>query len=132
MGRTRTVTERLSAAPARGLAATLDRDPSALAAGAALPPGWHWVYFNEAVPRSGLAPDGHETRGDFLPPVPLERRMWAGGRLRFHRPLRLGEEAERVSTVERVTPKEGRSGSLVFVTVSHRIQGPDVQNSKHS
>ncbi len=68
----------------RGMAATLDLpEPER-----ALPPLWHWMLFPDWVPASGLGPDGHPKRGGFLPPVhDLPRRMWAGGRLRFHRPL---------------------------------------------
>lgn len=125
IGVERTRVESIATWPARALAATLDLDPDALNDRALLPPGWHWIYFNEATRASGLGPDGHEARGDFLPSVPLPRRMWAGGRIRFHAPLRIGDRAERVSVVERVTPKQGRSGALVFVTVRHRIFGPE-------
>jgi 3-methylfumaryl-CoA hydratase len=47
--------------------------------------------------------------------------MWAGGRIRFHAPLMLGESVERISTVERIEEKHGRSGTLVFVDVRHRV-----------
>jgi 3-methylfumaryl-CoA hydratase len=50
--------------------------------------------------------------------------MWAGGRFRFHRPLRVGEQVEQVSTIERVEEKRGRSGPLVFVLVRHALSGP--------
>ena len=43
---------------------------------------------------SMLGPDGHPTRGGFLPPVPLPRRMWAGGEIEFFDPLRVGDEAD--------------------------------------
>ena len=125
IGVERTRSEVISGWPARALAATLDRDPAQLTDGARLPEGWHWIYFNEPTPASRLGTDGHEARGDFLPEVPLPRRMWAGGRLRFHAPLRIGDRAERTSVVEDVTPKRGRSGALVFVTVRHRIAGPE-------
>jgi len=124
VGTTRTRVERLAPWPARALAATLDRDPELLGEGAVLPHGWHWMYFHDPVRASGVGPDGHEARGAFLPPVPLPRRMWAGGRIRFGVPLRLGEEAERTSVVERITSKTGRSGTLVFVTVRHTVIGP--------
>lgn len=124
IGVERTRSEVISGWPARALAATLDQDPAQLTDGARLPAGWHWIYFNEPTPASRLGTDGHEARGDFLPEVPLPRRMWAGGRLHFHAPLRIGECAERTSVVENVTPKRGRSGALVFVTVRHRIVGP--------
>lgn len=106
---------------ARLLAATLDRDPTTLEEGGALPAAWHWIYFNEAAPRSELGPDGHAERGTLLPPVPLPHRMWAGGRLSFLGPLRIGQPVERVSTIESITEKEGRSGRLIFVTSRHRL-----------
>lgn len=122
VGRTRRVEDHVSLQAARMLAATLDQDPESLRAGDPLPLGWHWTHFNGSAARSRLAEDGHEARGAFLPPVPLARRMWAGGRLRFHRPLEIGGHVARISTIERVSEKEGRSGPLVFVTVGHRFE----------
>ncbi len=58
-----------------------------------------------------------------MPPVDLPRRMWAGGRLAFHRPLHIGEKALKKSTIADVTTKQGKSGSLVFVLVRHEIIG---------
>lgn len=121
IGRERASSDTLTLERARKLAATLDLDPGGLTAGAPLPHGWHWIYFHEPVVRSDLAEDGHERRGSFLPPLPLERRMWAGGRLRFLRALRIGERVRRVSTIRSVVEKQGRTGPLAFVTVGHRI-----------
>ncbi|GAB4038533.1 MAG: MaoC family dehydratase N-terminal domain-containing protein [Rubrivivax sp.] len=123
IGRTETRTERLAAAPLAGLAATLDRDDPAPQDGTELPPLAHWLYFLPQAPQHALGPDGHPRRGGFLPPVPLPRRMWAGGRFEFHHPLRVGDEATRVSRILRVEAKHGRSGELVFVTVRHEIGG---------
>jgi 3-methylfumaryl-CoA hydratase len=109
--------------PAAALSATLDRDDPAPAAGDALPPLWHWLYFLPTARQSELGPDGHPKRGGFLPPVPLPRRMWAGGRFEFIRPLRLGEAISRVSTIRDVSMKHGRSGALVFVVVRHEVSG---------
>ena len=81
----------------------------------------HLCVAPPAAPTSGLGPDGHPARGGFLPPVPLPRRMWAGGALRFLDDIRTGERVTRVSTIRDVTVKEGRSGTLCFVTVDHRI-----------
>jgi 3-methylfumaryl-CoA hydratase len=47
--------------------------------------------------------------------------MYAGARLDFHRPLRVGEAITRVSTIADVTHKVGRTGALVFVLVRHQI-----------
>ena len=121
IGRDRIMEDTVTLDRARKLAATLDLDPDVPRNGGPLPHGWHWIYFHEAVPRSALADDGHERRGDFLPPIPLARRMWAGGRLRFGRALRIGTRVRRVSTVRSVELKQGRSGSLAFVTVEHSL-----------
>jgi 3-methylfumaryl-CoA hydratase len=100
------------------MAATLDREES----GDTVPPLWHWLYFLPIAPLSEVGPDGHPKRGDFLPPVPLPRRMWAGGRLTFRSPLKIGDHAKRTSTIANIEDKTGRSGRLVFVTVQHAIE----------
>jgi 3-methylfumaryl-CoA hydratase len=100
-------------------------DTAPLMAGAPLPHLHHWLYFWDVRPQEGLGADGHPARGGFLPPVPLPRRMWAGGRLRFLKPLRVGERVTRVSTILKVEAKSGRSGNLVFVTVEHQLAGAD-------
>ena len=109
--------------PVAALSATLDRDDPAPEAGDALPPLWHWLYFLPTARQSALGPDGHPARGGFLPPVPLPRRMWAGGRFTFHQPLRVDDPISRTSTVQDVTVKRGRNGALCFVLVRHEIAG---------
>src|SRR5437763_13670239 len=81
----------------------------------------HWCLAPPMVPQSRLGPDGHPARGDFLPPVPLPRRMWAAGRLEFFDPLRVGDRVARHSKFADVNVKEGRSGRLCFVAVEHEI-----------
>ena len=110
---------------ARALQATLDRMHPLLDEGAPLPPLWHWLYFWTIVPRSGLGRDGHPALGGFLPPVGTARRMWAGSRVKFPGRLKIGDHAERTSTIADVTTKTGRTGRLVFVTVRHEIKGRD-------
>lgn len=117
-GRSATATDLLRPFPADALAATLDRDET-YPEGAALPDLWHWLYFLPLHRLSESGRDGHAAKGGFLPPVPLPRRMWAGSRFRFLRPLTIGAEATKTSTIARVEPKQGRSGPLCFVTVSH-------------
>ncbi|MBI1396660.1 MAG: acyl-CoA dehydrogenase [Betaproteobacteria bacterium] len=104
-----------------GLAATLERDDVRAEIGADLPPLWHWMFLAPIARQSDIGPDGHPKRGGFLPPVPLPRRMWAGGRLRFHEPLRVGDEIRRESRVAAVDMKSGSTGTLVFVRVEHAI-----------
>src|SRR5512134_804334 len=105
IGRTESCTDVATAWPVAALAATLDRNDPLPATGGAIPPGWHWLYFLEAKPASALGADGHPKRGGFLPPVTLPRRMWAGGRIEFLRPLRVGESLRRDSEIVAVEPK---------------------------
>jgi 3-methylfumaryl-CoA hydratase len=106
------------------LSATLDRDDPMPKMGDALPTGWHQILFPRVVRHSQVGPDGHPARGDFLPPVPLPRRMFAGKRNTFHAPLEIGDEVKRVSVIQSVTPKVGRTGQMVFVTVKTEIHSP--------
>ncbi|OAJ54121.1 acyl-CoA dehydrogenase [Paraburkholderia ginsengiterrae] len=112
------VKDDITAFPLAAMAATLNRAEH----GSSVPPLWHWLYFLPVVPMSEVGADGHPERGGFLPPVPLPRRMWAGGRLTFHAPLKVGEHATRTSTIANIEDKTGRSGRLVFVTVQHTIE----------
>jgi len=121
VGREESRADRLDHRPTAALAATLDLAPEAVLAEGVLPPLWHWVHFTPLTRSAELGSDGHPARGGFLPPVELPNRMWAGGRLRFLRPLALGAEVERRSRILRCERKQGRSGELVFVTVAHSI-----------
>lgn len=122
VGRTETVVDRICAFPSRALAATLDRDDPAYSEGSVLPPLWHWLHFLPISPLRETGADGHPARGGFLPPVPLPRRMWAGSRIEFLGPLRIGATARKTSTIINVDHKSGRSGELVFVTVRHEYE----------
>lgn len=113
--------DNIRAEPARFLAAALDMETDGIEDGATLPPLWHWLYFLSAEPRSKLGRDGHPEKGGFLPPVALPRRMWAGGRFEFHKPIVLGAPASRRSAIAAIQEKQGRSGPLCFVTVQHEI-----------
>jgi 3-methylfumaryl-CoA hydratase len=124
IGRTEIAHDRVAAAPVRALAATLDHPDAPAPEGTPLPPLWHWLFFLPLHRASELGDDGHARRGGFLPPVPLPRRMWAGGRFEFRAPVRIGEDVVRTSTVEDVRARQGRSGPLVFVTVRHELRGP--------
>ena len=123
VGRTETLQDDITSAPLRGLSATLDRQDPIPVAGTAVPPLWHWLYFLPQPRQSEIGPDGHARRGGFLPPVPLPRRMWAGGRLHWvhGHPLVSGDAVKRLSRIESVTHKAGRTGDLVFVLVKHEL-----------
>lgn len=118
IGRTWESAAALGADQANHMAVTLDRPP-VFVDGHALPPGWHWLYFHDLVEASRLGADGHPARGVTMPPVPLERRMWAAGQLTFHRPILIGERLTRRTVVTDIVPKLGRTGSLYFVMLQH-------------
>jgi 3-methylfumaryl-CoA hydratase len=120
-GRSESLEDLITPAPLRALSATLDRDDVLPVTGTELPPLWHWLFFLPHHRQSDIGPDGHAKRGGFLPPVPLPRRMWAGGRLQWHAPLKVGDAVKRVSTIQSVTHKSGRTGDLLFVLVKHDV-----------
>ena len=120
VGRSQKVDDHVHPFPARAFAATLNA-PLGPATGDPLPELWHWFYCLPLVPTAELDPDGHAKRGRFLPPVALDRRMWAGGRLVFHGDLRVGEEISQRSEIREVAEKAGRVGRMVFVTVRHEV-----------
>jgi 3-methylfumaryl-CoA hydratase len=93
--------------------------------GAELPPMWHYGLFLNQTPTARLGPDGHPPRGDFMPPVKLPRRMFAGARLNFYAPLVSGQEASKVSELASVDHRQGKSGALVFVRVKASVLQSD-------
>lgn len=111
----------LDPARAAALHATLDRPGPVPANGSPLPPFWHWIYFWDAQPPAKLGRDGHPKVGGFIPDTGLPRRMWAGGKLDFIASPVLGVHAERISTVTEIDRKEGRTGPLALVTVTHEL-----------
>jgi len=121
IGKSERYPDQVTTAPYRALSATLDRNDPEPNPGVFLPELWHWLYFLPHPQQSEIGPDGHAKRGGFLPPVPLPRRMWAGGRLRWVGELQIGDTIERVSTIKSVTHKSGRTGDLLFVLVEHQI-----------
>lgn len=121
IGRTETVHDGMSPEQARNAAATFDQEVTAINVRSPLPPLWQWFYFLTRAPQAALDVDGHPRRGGFLPPIPFPRRMFAGSRMQFHLPLRLGAPAVREGEIRTVVVKSGRSGNLAFVTVGYRF-----------
>jgi itaconyl-CoA hydratase/mesaconyl-C4 CoA hydratase len=117
VGKQEIATDAIDPALVARIAATFETPVPAV--GAALPDLWHWAFFNAPVGLSGLGRDGHPERGGFLPVAENRNRMWAGGRVRFAHGLKVGQPATRTSTVSKVVEKQGRTGSLLFVTVTH-------------
>ncbi|WP_018261116.1 FAS1-like dehydratase domain-containing protein [Methylobacterium sp. WSM2598] len=123
IGRTRVVEDLVTPRLAAEYRATLAPHLAAVGEGEA-PLALHWCLAPETPEAGTLGPDGHAAKGGFLPPVPLPRRMWAGGEVETLAPLRLGDRVVRRETVADVAFKEGRSGGLCFVTVRHDYETP--------
>jgi 3-methylfumaryl-CoA hydratase len=121
IGRTTEAPDIVTAQLVKGLRATLFQEIGEPKPGDIAPFTVHWCLAQPVFPMSMLGPDGHPTRGGFLPPVPLPRRMWAGGELEFIDPLRVGDEAKRTSRISDVTMKTGSTGILCFVSVEHIV-----------
>lgn len=87
------------------------------------PLGVHWCLAPPIVGGEGLGADGHPKLGTFLPPVPLPRRMWAGGSVTFHQNFAMGEEVEKTTKITGIDWKQGKSGQLCFITMGHSYRG---------
>jgi 3-methylfumaryl-CoA hydratase len=121
IGRSTEATDIVTAQLVKGLRSTLFQEIGEPKPGDAAPFCVHWCLAQPVFPMSMLSQDGHPTRGGFLPPVPLPRRMWAGGELEFIDSLRVGDEAKRTSRIADVTMKTGSTGILCFVSVEHVV-----------
>ena len=89
------------------------------AADTIVPDGYHWCLCLPDTPTDALGADGHPPLGGFMPSLPFPRRMWAGSKVEFLKPLAPHMQIERRSTIMDIEPKSGQSGELVFVTVAH-------------
>src|SRR3954468_15171228 len=130
IGKTTEASDIVTAHLVMGLRATLFQDVGQPKTGDAAPWTAHWCLAQPVFPASELGPDGHPSRGGFLPPVPLPRRMWAGGELEFLDALRVGDDVTRRSEIADVTMKTGSTGTLCFVAVTHltsTARGPAIR-----
>jgi 3-methylfumaryl-CoA hydratase len=126
IGRTESAEDEITAERTRAFTATLTGDLSVPAKGDPAPLAFHWCLAPRLSALADADIDGHPKRGDFLPPVPLPRRMWAGGELELLAPLRVGDRVKRQSRIDGVELKVGRTGPLCFVTVAHEFSASGV------
>lgn len=105
----------------RRFRATLDEDPGMPQKGERASSGIHWALAPSVVKSSLLGKDSHPKKGEFLPPIPLPRRMWAGCQTKFLNPLLIGDEIKKKSTVFDINLKNGKSGLLCFVRTKYEF-----------
>ena len=86
-----------------------------------LPLAWHWMHFCPSAFSADLMEDGRGTKGDIAPHLDGYRRMWAGGRFRVDRLLRLGEVISCRKRLLAVRETVGRSGKLILADIEHRF-----------
>lgn len=113
--------DEVSLSMCRRLAALLDLDPATVNAGDALPLPWAAILFPAVARQSQIGEDGHPLRGEFLPPIPLPRRRFAGREIEWVAPLNIGDHVTRRSTIADVVDKSGRNGPMTFLTILHEI-----------
>ena len=123
IGRTRTIKDEITAFPVNALAGALEWPPLDAAGGMPLPPLWHWLYFLPVLRPDETRHDGHAKGDGFTPPIALPRRMWAGSKFfwKIGNPMRVGDCVTRISRIESIAPKRGKSGELIFVKVVHEF-----------
>ena len=114
--------------------ATLNMDIGNPKVGEPVTSGLHWMLGWNLVKNDELGVDSHPALGEFLPPVPLPRRMWAGSEIKALKPIRVGDKVVKQSTVADIQVKEGRTGLLCFVTAEYNFLVNDevTINEKHN
>ena len=123
IGRSIEIADTVTEGPIKRLAATLDHDGAHWPKGA-VPPLGHWLFGLPDAPQSRLGPDGHPARGGFFPPIDQPRRMWAGGRVEFLKPMAFGAAFRRKTTVQLIEEKKG--GAMTLLTLLHEIFADEV------
>ena len=114
--------------------ATLNMDIGNPKDGDPVTSGLHWMLGWNLVKNDELGVDSHPALGEFLPPVPLPRRMWAGSEIKVLKPIRVGDKVIKQSTLADIQVKEGRTGLLCFVTAEYNFLVNDevTINEKHN
>lgn len=94
------------------LAATLNvAEPSTV------PPLWHWTSFLDCTPTAALNHDGHPAKDGLVSTPPYSRRMFAGGKLKWHAELPFDTQISRSAAVGKAVYKNGSSGPLAFLKI---------------
>jgi len=121
IGNNEVVTDEVSQGLEKRFRATLDIDPGEPSSGQEALSGIHWALAPAVVKSSLLGKDSHPTKGGFLPPVSLPRRMWAGCETEFFSPLFIGDIVTKKSSVFDINLKKGKSGLLCFVKAKYEF-----------
>lgn len=110
-----------SVAAARRVAAMLDLDPDAMAAGDPLPRGWQFLLLAADTRRSALRTDGFPGLGVPMPDLGLPRLMLAGRSVAFHADIPIGASVRRTSAMQGLRHTAGSAGPMAVATVAHEL-----------
>jgi 3-methylfumaryl-CoA hydratase len=108
------VTDLIDERTAARVAALLDYPEGRLNFSDRLPLMWQIFYHQDFVNQSDLGADGHPAIGNATPEG--TRRMFAGGRVTVHPGMPFGEHVRATTEIVSDTRRQGRAGSLRFVT----------------
>lgn len=106
----------------RRVAAMLDLDPDAVAAGQALPCGWQFVLLGADTRRSALRGDGFPGLGVPMPDLGLPRLMLGSRTVAFHGDIPVGASVVRASSVQSLVRKTTASGPMAVVKIVHTLR----------
>jgi 3-methylfumaryl-CoA hydratase len=113
--------ETCSLAIVRRVAAMLDIDPNAVAAGDALPRGWQFVLLGADTRRSALRSDGFPGVGIAMPDLGLPRLMLAGRAVTVHADIPIGASVRRTSVMQSLRHKTNAAAPLAVMTLVHEL-----------
>jgi 3-methylfumaryl-CoA hydratase len=121
IGKSEKATDVVTASAMLKFAATLGQENPPMDKGEAIPPGWYGAFFPASHRPAQMRLDGQASGGGIVPPIPLPRRRIGGTRVKFHEPLRIGDEIIRVTEIADVIVDDAPNGAAVTVVERNSI-----------
>lgn len=121
IGKRHTDTDVVTASAVLKFAATLGQENPPMEKGAPIPSGWYGAFFPASHRPSQMRPDGQASGGGIAPPIPLPRRRIGGTRVKFHEPLRIGDEITRVTEIADIRIDDGPNGAMATILERNTI-----------
>ena len=88
------------------------------------PPMFMFGALRPLVPMDDLGPDGIPP-DSFLPELPLKRVMAGGTEMRFHRPVKPGDNLMATRSLHDLYEKQGKTGPLIFAVYNLSVENQD-------
>ena len=84
-----------------------------------IPPGAHWIFFNENFNNKELGIDGHPKRGKFFPILKGYKRMFAGANLFFKKKIYFNDKIKKISEINSFTKKKSNKKNIFFLKLTN-------------